>query len=130
MAYATADDFKTRLGEQVSDLVANRGEGEVDDTALSAALESAAGVIDAYVPGLTDPVSPLFVGMNIDIAAYQLAQGKARTKERIERYKDAIKILEALKPKDGTTAPGVSSGAAVRHGTAERLVSRTTTQDL
>ena len=127
MAYATIQDAKDRNGDDyVVRSVDRDGDGQVDTTALDAALASASALVDSYLGKVLDvPLanpSEQVVWITVDIALYRTsADPDPYSEEKRKRYEDAIAWLEAvaaggLNPGDNVDnpVPPVGGGAKVR----------------
>lgn len=99
--YATLDDLLAECPEDVLvQLTDDEGAGAIDASRVTAALRSAAVVIDGYVAFKyrTDtegaPIPPLLVELARDIALYKLHLRRGQPPERIETaYKAATATL-------------------------------------
>ena len=97
MAYATVQDAIDLYGESyVLTSVDRDKDGKVDNNALKNALKQASSLLDSYIGfRYVVPVSPvpqILKKFTIDIAIYESSPGTlARTKEKRERFEDAIK---------------------------------------
>lgn len=112
MTYATQPDMISRFGEREVRILTDRdNQGLIDDTVLAYALAQADAEIDGYLQGrvglpLAD-VPVLLVGIACDVARYRLAGTDIRETDPIRmRYKDAIKLLEAIR--DGRVQLGLT----------------------
>jgi len=102
MSYATVDDAISLYGEDYVLVSVDRDkDGEADPSAIEDALGQASSEIDSYIAFKYDvPISPspkILVKYCVDIAIYQSSPGTlARTKEKRQRYEDAIAWLKAV----------------------------------
>ena len=102
MAYCVQSDIeKAVTAEVVVELSDDDADGTADTAVVAWAIEAADELIDGKlnsryaVPFTTVP--PLIKHLSADLAAYNLALRRQRTAGSIEeRYKAAIKLLEAL----------------------------------
>ncbi len=98
-SYATIADAKDLYGENyVLTSVDRDKDGQVDLTSFQDALDQGASEIDSYLATRYDvPITPIpnhLIKINIDIAIYNSSPGAlARTKEKRQRYEDAIAWL-------------------------------------
>ena len=103
MPYATIQDCTDRYGESLLLVLLNLTDPAdlAASTRLVEALDDASQEIDGYLGArytLPLPSVPkLLKRCAIDIALYRVAsESDARTEERRTRYKDAVKLLEAI----------------------------------
>lgn len=120
MTYATKQNMIARFGEdEVIALTDRSNVGAVDDAVLDGALVDADNEIDPYlVSRYSLPlanVPKILSGFACDIARYRLSgAGVTETEEVRNRYKDAIKFLDAVasnKISLGLDAIGVAPAA-------------------
>lgn len=125
MAYATTSDLPLGWGDSETTRSADRDEdGAADPGAIQRALDDASAEMDGYLGKVyklpLNPVPPILRRMCCDIAIYRLSGTIAPlTKEKRQRYEDAIAQLEkiadgelALPPGDGQQEPEVFGGLA------------------
>lgn len=104
MAYATSSDLVTAYGAHEVLLSADRDEdGAEDPGVVTRALADASGVMDGYLGKvfelpLVQPYPPLLRALCCDIALYRLSfrPGAEYTKEKRQRYEDALRQLELI----------------------------------
>lgn len=102
MTYATQANMITRFGEEEVIALTDRANlGAVDEAVLAGALVEADAEIDPYLaPRHKLPlasVPKILTGFACDIARYRLCgAGVTETEEIRNRYKDAVKFLEAV----------------------------------
>lgn len=103
MSYALQADMTLRFGEaEVIELADRDNLGTIDATVLQGALDDASAEIDAYlscryVVPLTI-VPRVFVTYCCDIARYRLSGAATTEVDPVrDRYKDAIRFLEAVR---------------------------------
>jgi phage gp36-like protein len=113
MAYATQADLVARFGEaEVIALSDRAGFGVIDSAVIASAIEQAGDEIDAYLGSryglpLTS-VPRLLVGVCCDVARYRLCGAEVtETEAARQRYKDALKLLEAVR--DGKLSLGLDA---------------------
>lgn len=102
MAYATIQDFKDRIDDQVVlDLTTRDNGATVDDQVIQRALDDAAAVIDGYlerIPADDRPSAAVLIPYCVDIAVYRLERNRPGQEfESIESaFKAAVKYLSDL----------------------------------
>lgn len=111
MAYCTADDIRSQIpAETLAQLCFDDWTSESYDTEdvdaavaerTAAAIDDAGAIIDGYLAGRyavpLAPVPALVKKCAVDLAAYGLFARKDQISEtRGQRYKDVIKLLEAV----------------------------------
>lgn len=101
MTYASVQQFKDRIDEQIVLQLTTRDGATVDDAAVQQALDDAAAVIDGYLERVTaaDRPSPaVLLPYAVDIAVYRLARSRpGREFESIQAaYEAAVKFLTRL----------------------------------
>lgn len=128
MAYASKAQVVLRWGTDETVLSADRDpqDGIPEDAAIEAACADASSLMDSYLARAgyetpVDPVTDVLVKYATDIAIYNLSQlVGSLTKEKRQRYEDAIAWLEAIAegkkaelpdgPEEGQVARGVRTG--------------------
>lgn len=140
MPYATQLLMTNRFGSaEVIAITDRAGTGAINTAVLTDALDQASVEIDGYLAGrytLPLPSVPrLLEGICCDIARYRLSGAEAQETDAIRnRYRDAIKMLEALRDGkmsiglDGLNQP-VQSGGAVLINAPGRTFSADTLGD-
>ncbi|WP_051321683.1 gp436 family protein [Chrysiogenes arsenatis] len=100
--YATVADISAQYGEDLLYSLARDPEDPqlLDEPRIVRNLEAAAAEIDGYLTArnllpIKQPYPPLLRRLNVDIAV-QLLSGDRKTDERDDRYKAAVRILEAI----------------------------------
>jgi phage gp36-like protein len=113
MAYCTQENILARIDEaNLIQLTDEAGNGEIDDSKVTAAIADADATVDAYCQGRytlpLSPVPPKITQVSVDIAVYNLYSHSdlAMPEIRQERNKDAIRFLEKV------AAGTISLGAA------------------
>lgn len=115
MAYATQQDMIDTQGQEAVATVSDRdGDGAIDGTAVTRALDAASDEMDSYLCGrYAVPVTatPVVKKVCIDMAMYLLAgRAAALTEEMRLRYTDAVAWLKLVAKGDvsivGATPPG------------------------
>lgn len=105
MAYTSKAQMIDRWGSTAVLLSADRDpqDGATDDAAIDAACADASSLIDSYLAkgGYATPVAPVPDVLTMhatNIAVYQLSPevGGSYTKEKRQRYEDALAWLEAI----------------------------------
>ncbi|ARU30897.1 hypothetical protein CAP31_03860 [Sulfuriferula sp. AH1] len=140
MDYATQADMVSVFGEREVVMLTDRSLlGTIDATVLADALSLASDEIDAYLDGryaLPLPNVPrLLTRICCDITRYRLSGGDAQeTEPSRNRYKDSIKMLEAVKRGDLTLGldpaqQEVPTRGAVQINNGTRTFSRDTLAD-
>lgn len=137
MSYAVQADMVLRFGDREIIAATDRNNlGFIDATVLAGAIDEAAVEIDGYLSGrwaLPLPSVPrLLTGVCCDIARYRLCGAEVQETDAIRnRYKDAVKMLEAMR--DGklsvgldTTNSNVATGATVKINNGARKFSAVT----
>lgn len=140
MGYATQADMVSVFGEREVIMLTDRSLlGTIDVTVLADALSLASDEINAYLDGryaLPLPNVPrLLTRICCDITRYRLSGGDAQeTEPSRNRYKDSIKMLEAIKRGDLTLGldpaqQEVPTRGAVQINNGQRIFSRDTLAD-
>ncbi|MDO9069325.1 MAG: DUF1320 domain-containing protein [Deltaproteobacteria bacterium] len=133
--YATLDDLKKQLPEDLLiNLTDDGGSGIIDTTVTDAALETADVEIDGYLGARYDlqlsPVPAIIAKQAVDIAIYNLyARRQGPPEHWQKRYDNTIRFLERIadgkislgQDSSGEVVPTTDSSMAV---TPERLFSR------
>jgi phage gp36-like protein len=108
VAYAVQSDISDRYGtEFLLDIADRDGDGAVtgdDATAITAALDDGAALIDSYVslkyddPANLDPEPPVFKRWNVDVACHLLASENRGSYTKIieDRYDRAVEEMQAV----------------------------------
>lgn len=101
MAYATSDEAVELYGETyILSSIDRDKDGAVDATAFSSSLDKASNIVDSYLGVRYDvPISPtpeVLKQYTIDIAVYVSSPDLALTKEKRQRYEDAIAWLKLV----------------------------------
>lgn len=139
--YATLDDLKKQLPEDLLiNLTDDGGSGIIDTTVTDAALETADVEIDGYLGARYDlplsPVPAIIAKQAVDIAIYNLyARRQGPPEHWQKRYDNTIRFLERIadgrislgRDSSGEATPATDNSMAV---TPERLFSRTSMKDL
>jgi phage gp36-like protein len=108
MSYATQSDMVSVFGEREVIMLTDRSLlGTIDVTVLADALSLASDEINAYLDGRyalpLATVPRLLTRICCDITRYRLSGGDAQeTEPARNRYKDSLKMLEAIKRGDLT----------------------------
>lgn len=117
MAYCEKADILEQVDELILiQLTDDAGAGEVDDDKVTRSIEDSDATVDAYCKGrYTVPLSPVpdkIRQISADIAIYNLfsRRGDAVPETRKDRYKEAIRFLEAIR--DGKITLGADTPAA------------------
>ncbi|MBU0665351.1 MAG: DUF1320 domain-containing protein [Proteobacteria bacterium] len=140
--YATLDDLKKQLPEDLLiQLTDDGGAGIIDTTVTDAALETADVEIDGYLGArydlpLASPVPTIVDKMAVDIAIYNLyARRQGPPEHWQKRYDNTIRFLERLA--DGRITLGkddpvevVTTSGSMLSTTSPRLFTRTTMKGL
>lgn len=130
MAYATIQEFKDRIDDQIVLQLTTQDGTTVDDAAIQQALDDAGAVIDGYLERVsaTDRPSPAVLRpYAVDIAVYRLARNRPGQEfESIKAaYEAATKFLSGVAagrfPGAGTTES--STGGATIHAGPSRVFS-------
>lgn len=120
MAYASKQDMIDSFGERTMIMLSDRDEdGEMDEAAITAALEAASSEIDGYLsvrystPIVVSPTPQVLQGSAIDIAAYRLASnGLALSEDLRKRYEDRRQLLRDIsQEKANLGVPELDQGA-------------------
>lgn len=123
MAYATIQEFKDRIDDQVVLQLTTRDGQTADDAAIQQALDDAAAVIDGYLERISTadrPSAAVLRPYAVDIAVYRLARNRPGQEfESIQAaYEAAVKFLsrvaEGRFPGAGTSE-SPTGGAAVHY---------------
>ena len=133
MAYAAQADLEARASAADVLLVFDRdGDGAVDATALAAALADADAEIDSYLgaryslPLAETPA--ILVRIACDVALYRGAHTvDALTEEILQRYEDAIELLEKIvegKAALGLDDPQPEADGTVHYTSADWVITR------
>ena len=120
MSYATQADMIEAFGETELVQLSDRARtGDVGAAVVAAKIADAAAEVDAYLQAkYTLPlqsVPPVLRRVTCDIARYHLYDDRA-TEQVTQRYRDAIRFLEALAK--GTVALGPPTGGEAPAATA------------
>jgi len=140
MIYATQADMVSVFGEREVIMLTDRSlVGMIDSTVLADALSLASDEINAYLDSryaLPLPNVPrLLTRICCDVARYRLSGGDAQeTEPSRNRYKDSLKMLEAIKRGDLTLGldpaqQEVPTRDAVQINNGRRTFSRNTLAD-
>lgn len=105
--YCQTSDLVTSFSQDEVDQVGDRtndGNGNADPTVVQAAIDQGASQMDPYLRAvlplpLTAPFPPTLVTLNVDLARYRLYNDQPPP-QVVERYKDAIATLEAIRRGD------------------------------
>lgn len=115
MPYAIETDMISRFGNpEVVALTDRANTGLIDAAVLATAIELAGDEIDGYLSGryglpLANPPK-LLTGLCCDIARYRLCGADVQETEAVRaRYKDAVRVLEAVR--DGKLTLGLDPAA-------------------
>lgn len=101
MAYATLSDATDLYGEDYVLVAADKNDdGTPDTSVVTDALDNASSLMDSYIGvryGVPlSSVPSIVVNYCIDIAVYMMSPGMTRTKEKRQRYEDAMSWLKAI----------------------------------
>lgn len=126
--YCTLDDLLAECPEEtLVQLTDDEGAGTIDTARIATALQSAATIVDSYIPTKyrTDlgqpgaPIPPLLIELTRDIALYKLYIRRAAPPERIEKtHSQAISTLKhiangTIRLDQGEEPLAATSGAVV-----------------
>jgi len=105
MAYLELQDLIDELGEYtLVQLTDDEGTGEVNETRVLKAIESAKGTFDAYARSrysLPVPVTPFVKAANLDLAIFHLYKSRTSVPEGVYKvrenaYKEAMQLLKDI----------------------------------
>jgi len=140
MAYTTVAEMITRYGADYVTASCDRDQdGSVDTSALERAIEDASARIDTRIAVRYEvPIAPapaVLASLCGDMAVYLASTDPlALTDDKRERYKDALKLLEAIAAGNASLGtvdePVTTTVTRPRYVVGDRLFTRTTMDGL
>lgn len=105
MPYIEEQDLLDELGENtLAQLTDDEGTGEIGETRVLKAIESAKGIFDSYARTrypLPVPVTAMVKAINLDLAIFHLYKSRTSIPEGVYKvrenaYKDALQLLKDI----------------------------------